>query len=87
MELVERSFEDLHIQAAAVPARGSRGFHAAVVVLAPRSMTGRRVELFRDDCLLGGRVWMDPGGALAFALDAGRAAILARRGRASHLPR
>jgi hypothetical protein len=85
MDLAERSFDGLRIYAAALPASASVGFHAAVVVLAPRADDGRRAELFRDECLLGGRGWMDPDGALAFALEAGQAAVLAQRGLAGRL--
>jgi len=49
------------------------------VVVTRRPAAGRRIEVFRDERLLVGRVWMDPEGALAFALDAGQAAITAQR--------
>jgi len=78
MHLAEHTFEGCRIYAAALPAPASAGFHAAVVVTAGQP-TGMRRELFRDEHLLDGRVWMDPEGALQFAVEAGEAAILAQR--------
>lgn len=78
MHLAERTFEGCRIYAAALPISASAGFHAAVVVTAGQP-TGRRKELFRDEHLLDGRVWMDPEGALQFAVEAGQAAIMAQQ--------
>ena len=78
MHIAEQPIPGGRIYAAATPARGSRGFHAAVVVMAG-TVPGQRRELFRDEQLLGGRVWMDPDGAVEFALEAGEAAVLAQR--------
>lgn len=78
MHLAERPIPGGRIYAAATPARGSRGFHAAVVVMAGTG-PGQRCELFRDEQLLGGRVWIDPDGAVQFALEAGEAVVLAQR--------
>jgi len=85
MNLAERAFGGCRIYAAAVAAPRSQGFHAAVVVKAAGSGPGAQAELFRDECLHGGRVWMDPAAALAFALDAGQAAVVAQRGWQAHL--
>lgn len=57
---------------------GSLGFHAAVVVKTERAIRGQRMEVFRDESLNDGWVWMCPEGALAFALKAGQAAVSAQ---------
>ena len=79
MHLAERTFEACRIYAAALPAPGSLGFHAAVVVRTERAVRSQRLEVFRDERLNDGRVWMSPEGALEFALEAGQAAVSAQR--------
>ena len=78
MHLAERTFEACRIYAAALPAHGSLGFHAAVVVRTERAVRGQRLKVFRDERLNDGRVWISPEGALAFALEAGQAAVSAQ---------
>jgi len=78
MHLAKCAFEACRIYAAALPAPGSLGFHAAVVVKTERAICGQRMEVFRDECLDDGRVWMCPEGALAFALEVGQAAVSAQ---------
>ncbi len=78
-ELEERALEGCRIYAAALDVRGSNGFHAAVVVMTGRTSDGARTEVFRDDCLLDGRIWLDPAIALGFALQVGEAAIVGQR--------
>lgn len=84
MNLAERTFEGCRIYAAASDIPGSNGFHGAVVVMAGWSDVCRRKEVFRDECLENGRVWLDPQGALAFALQAGQSAIVAQRALTEH---
>ena len=79
MNLAECTFEGCRIYAAAKDIPGSSGFHAAVVVMDGWRQSVARSELFRDECLQDGRVWLDPQGALAFALEAGQAVIYAQR--------
>jgi hypothetical protein len=79
MHLAERAFDACRIYAAALPAPGSLGFHAAVVVKTERAVQGKRLEVFRDERLSDGRVWMSPEGALEFALEVGQAAVSAQR--------
>ena len=84
MNLAERTFEGCRIYAAASDIPGSTGFYGAVVVMAGwRDVRGRK-EVFRDECLENGRVWLDPQGALAFALEAGQSAIVAQRALTEH---
>jgi hypothetical protein len=84
MNLAECTFEGCRIYAAAKDIPGSSGFHAAVVVMDGWRQGVARSELFRDECLQDGRVWLDPQGALAFALEAGQSAILAQRALLRH---
>ena len=79
MHLAERAFDACRIYAAALPAPGSLGFYAAVVVKTERAVQGKRLEVFRDERLNDGRVWMSPEGALEFALEVGQAAVSAQR--------
>ena len=74
VHLAERPFPGGRIYAAALRAANSPGFHAAVVVMASVAL-GKRCELFRNEALLDGRVWLDPERALKFALEAGQAAV------------
>ena len=56
MHLAERAFDACRIYAAALPAPGSLGFYAAVVVKTERAVQGKRLEVFRDERLSDGRV-------------------------------
>lgn len=85
MNLAERSIEGCRIYAAALAAPGLTGVNAAVVVMTCESQTQQRREVFRDECLLDGRVWLDPQVALEFALEAGHAAIVAQRALGAQL--
>lgn len=66
------------IYAAAFEGSPSGGFTAGVVVTTARSGGAERTELFRDELLLRGRVWMDPTTALDFAVKTGQAAVSER---------
>ncbi len=79
MHLAERVFEGFRIYAAALQVPRSLGFNAGVVVKAEPAVEGRRAEVFRDERLDDGRVWMDPDCALSYALDVGQAAVSAQR--------
>ena len=57
---------------------GLQGFNAVVVVKNARAGADLGREVFRDERLLHGRVWMDASGALDFALEAGQAAVVAQ---------
>ena len=78
MNVSERVFEGCRIYAAAIPVPGLQGFNAAVVVKNTQAGADLGREVFRDERLLDGRVWMDASGALNFALEAGQAAVLAQ---------
>lgn len=54
MHLAERSFQACRIYAAALPAPGSSGFHAAVVVKSERTVRGQRMEVFTSPATFNG---------------------------------
>jgi hypothetical protein len=62
------------VYAAALGRPGVAGYQAAVVVTCAVSTGREHEEVFRDEALDGGKVWVSPDEALAFALDAGKAA-------------
>jgi hypothetical protein len=77
MHIAERRDGDHHIYAAASETPVG-GFFAGCVVMrrAPAPLTPS--EVFRDERLEDGRVWIDPAQALAFALEVGVAAVRAQ---------
>jgi hypothetical protein len=79
MHLAERVFDGFRSYAAALQVPSSLGFNAGVVVKTERAIEGRRVEVFRDERLDDGRVWMDPERAFSCALDVGQAAVSVQR--------
>ena len=77
MHIAERREGDHQIYAAATETPVG-GFFAGCVVMrrAPAPLTP--LEVFRDERLEDGRVWVDPAQALAFAIQVGAAAVHAQ---------
>lgn len=78
MHQAVQKFEGFMIYAAAFEGSPSGGFTARVVLTTARSGGRERTELFRDELLLDGRVWLDPSMALDFAVNTGQAAVSER---------
>lgn len=68
----ERNEGDYRIYAGAIEAPVGQGYLAAVVVKRVRGASKHSTtEAFRDESLACGHRWMEPGGALAYAISKG----------------
>ncbi|MEX8518772.1 MAG: hypothetical protein AB3X44_09685 [Leptothrix sp. (in: b-proteobacteria)] len=77
--LVEGGF---HVYAAAIEASDVPGFYAAVIVKHRQGAGHASEEVFRDERLEAGTIWVSPDNALAVALFIGTAVAEEQRERA-----